>query len=35
VIVQHSEVVSDKFNVVGICDSGNGAQKWVNKFYKY
>jgi hypothetical protein len=29
------EVISDKFNVVGVCISANYAQKWVTKFINY
>jgi len=29
------EVMSKKFNVVGICTNGNYVQKWITKLYYF
>lgn len=29
------EVMSDEFNVVGICSGDNYGHKWVTEFHKY
>jgi rhodanese-related sulfurtransferase len=33
--VQNFNIISDKFNVVTVCSSGNYAQKWATKLYSY
>jgi hypothetical protein len=33
--VRMFEIMYGKFNVVGICTSGNYVQSWITKLYNY
>jgi len=33
--VRNTEIICQKFNIVGISTSGNYEQKWITKLYNY
>jgi len=34
-LVQNFEIPLEKFNIFGICNSGNYLGKWISKLYAY
>jgi len=33
--VQNFSVILGKYNVMGVCTSGNYTQKWITEWYNY